>query len=182
MSQIIGVIMLVDPKHVIDQGWVTFDVGTHQDFIEKCIQPNALDFTVDLVWEIVQSSPGRLTEDDKKMKSLVKVEPEDGIFNLRHGRVYDCMSTMYVKVPVGTAAFLTIRSTLNRLGVRMNSGIYDSAFSGNLGYTLTPHAGDVQIGVGTRVGQIAFNVSAGTGEYAGGYNTKVGEHWSHKSE
>jgi deoxycytidine triphosphate deaminase len=92
------------------------------------------------------------------------------------------MSDVYVEVPAGVAAKLIIRSTLNRNGIFLTSGLYDAGFKGNLGFVLHNRAGEAYLAPGTRVGQIEFYKSDSEGLYLGGYNTKEGQHWSEKSE
>ena len=46
------------------------------------------------------------------------------------------MSDFFVTVPAGLAAFLIVRSTLNRNGIFITSGLYDQGFSNNIGFVM----------------------------------------------
>jgi deoxycytidine triphosphate deaminase len=88
------------------------------------------------------------------------------------------MSDFYVSVPEKVAGDLIIRSTLNRCGLALNSGLWDSGFKGNLGaiiYNRT--SGQFRLMPHTRVCQLKFIMSDSSGMYAGGYNREMGKHW-----
>ena len=88
---------------------------------------------------------------------------------------YDFMSDFYVEVPEGVAALLIVRSTFNRAGLFVTSGLYDSGFTGNIGAALHNNGNSVAyIGKGVRIGQIIFVASESVGSYAGGYNIELG--------
>lgn len=180
--------MIINPKVAIEQGWI-------KNVPEHCIQPNAIDFTVDRLFTIEMGHPfviiegpnGKATE--KKMRGNNELEPyalakntySTPVWYLPAG-VYDGMSDMYVDLPEGVAARLIIRSTFNRNGCLLSAGLYDSGFQGNIGFALHIN-GDTgaTVGKGTRVGQIIFEKSEDSGiMYAGGYNTADGQHWADK--
>lgn len=164
------------------------------------VQPNALDFTLDDLHMISYNSFSYLSNDKSKVihKKRDQVDLVDAAtanhtyqFSnqpLVHGEnkgwvvlpnvQYDGMSSVYVKVPEGMCAFLIGRSTLNRNGIMMYSGLYDSGFEGNIGFILYNHNGPVFIEKGTMVGQIYFVKADDAGKYAGGYNTQKGQHWT----
>jgi deoxycytidine triphosphate deaminase len=75
---------------------------------------------------------------------------------------------------------LVVRSTLNRNGLFITSGLYDSFFKGNAGFCLHNRSpGVARIAPHTRVGQIMFVKSEFSGvQYSGTYNTKQGQHWA----
>lgn len=91
---------------------------------------------------------------------------------------YDGTSNVYVEVPEGMAAFLIVRSTLNRNALRLTSGLYDSGFKGHIGFVLHNGVGETFIEQGTYVGQICFIESNNAELYTGGYNTEKGQHWT----
>lgn len=178
--------MIINPKVAIEQGWI-------KNVPEHCLQPNAIDFTLDRLFTIDVKQPFILIEGsdgkaiDKKMRSNFELVPDalakdmhsTPLWLLEEG-VYDGMSDMYVDLPEGVAARLIIRSTFNRNGCLLSSGLYDSGFKGNIGFALHIK-GQATVGKGTRVGQIIFEKSEDSGiMYAGGYNTDDGKHWSDK--
>ena len=163
--------MIISPKKAIDLGWIT-NVPSH------CIQPNAIDFTVDRVFHIDQHSCFRLVEDkhtgqtiNKVMAAQMEILPTNLIYSspssgalvfegwrLLPSSVYDIMSNMYVSLPPGIAARLIIRSTANRSGCLLSSGLYDSGFKGNCGFTLHTYT-LTELSCGVRIGQIIFEAS-----------------------
>lgn len=168
--------MLANPRKMVAAGFVKNLVD-----IEKQIQPNAIDFTVDSIQELDIMTNYMIGEGSKVMRSQSKVMPIDGYFHLDPNAAFDISSNVYVKVPEGKAAILILRSTFVRNGFVLASGLYDSGFEGNIGAVLhTPNAFG-QIEVGVRIGQIMFIDSESAGIYAGGYNTKDGQHWKDKA-
>jgi deoxycytidine triphosphate deaminase len=178
--------MFINPNIAISNGWITFPKWVTDEERAKYIQPNAIDFTMDNVQMIDKEASHtygislvRITETDKKMPQAIFVpQGEDGVFRLAPDEVYDVMSDFYVDVPVGVCAMLYLRSTFSRCGVRLSSGLYDTGFKGNIGCTLVNHGVTVTTQLRTRVGQIAFLTSDSAKEYAGGWNTANGQHWS----
>jgi len=164
--------MFISPQTAIDNNWISgiADPDTQ-------LQPNAIDFTLDTVYTIDKESTFFLTNSDKKMRGGSKLLPdENNNWTLPPNTVHDGMSAMYVDIPEGVAALLIIRSTLNRNGIFLTSGLYDSGFQGHIAYALHNRSGVTMIEKGTRVGQIIFVESASVGMYVGGYNHKLGTH------
>ncbi len=180
--------MFIDPRIVIEKGWVKGIVDE-----KKQVQPNALDFTLDEVHLISATSTFVISEAGKVMRGNSKLEPipmRDGSGNfwiLDYG-IYDCLSNVYVELPEGVAAMLVIRSTFNRNGIFLTSGLYDSGYKGHIGFALhvqSPQAyggtqlGKTKIGTGTRVGQIIFVQADSSGLYAGQYDHLLGTNAPH---
>ena len=172
--------MFINPKTAIENGWIKGIADP-----EKQIQPNAIDFTLDKLYQIASDTTFVVSEQGKQMRSNYELKaaedrrnPELSFWQLQPQSVYDGMSNMYVTVPDGVAVQLIIRSTFNRNGLFLTSGLYDSGFEGNIGFALHNRSGEAKVAVGTRVGQIIFVESDSHGKYAGGYNTEDGEHWN----
>ena len=91
---------------------------------------------------------------------------------------YDAMSSFYMDIPEGVAVDIIIRSTFNRNGVFITSGLYDTGYLGNMGFVIHNNSGYVFLAPNTRIGQIRFWESDSEGKYAGGYNTANGAHWN----
>ena len=185
--------MYKNPKAIIDDGIIT---GNFQD---GQIQPNAIDFPVDSLYKI-NKTPFYLSNDKSRRvnRSLALMDtisshdvghifqhlnPEIGRTRnsgwlLEPGCSYEGSSHIYVEVPEKMAAFLVVKSTLNKNGVFIISGLYDSGYKGHIGFTLHNPLGYSYIEVGSFVGQIVFVDSESVGLYAGSYNTEVGQHWS----
>ena len=175
--------MFINPKTAIKEGWVTGIANP-----EVQVQPNAIDFTLDHLYTIADK-PFVISEGGKSMRGGEPVEAYPGLvrpgvegaehWNLHASRVYDGMSDMYVELPEGVAAMLIIRSTFNRNGLFLTSGLYDSGYKGHLGFALHNRAtAPALIAPGTRVGQVIFVSSDSAGMYAGGWNHDAGTHHS----
>lgn len=173
--------MFINPRHAIQEGWVAFPEWMSEDFKQKCIQPNALDFTVDAIYHIMEDR-FQISESSKTMRTQYPLEPHEGNFVIGKG-CYDAMSDFYVTVPEGVAAHLITRSTFNRNGLFIQSGLYDSGFKGNCGFVIYNMGGVAHIAPHTRIGQLIFTTSEDSGKlYAGGYNTEAGQHWTQKNQ
>jgi deoxycytidine triphosphate deaminase len=173
--------MFVSPKTAIESGWVK---GWDSIDWNKYIQPNALDFSIDHLRIVTPTDPALVSETNKIMRSTSKIVPttskliDELTWKINHNVVYDGMSRFYVDIPDGVAAYLITRSTFARNGVFIQSGLYDAKFRGNIGFTVYPIGGSMEIVPGTRIGQLIFVKSDSEGGYAGQYNTENGQHWT----
>jgi deoxycytidine triphosphate deaminase len=74
-----------------------------------------------------------------------------------------------INVGEGEAGWVITRSTLNRNGLFLTSGLYDSGYHGVMAGVLHVNAGPAKIKQGTRIGQyLSFNAEA-LHSYAGDY-------------
>ena len=86
-----------------------------------------------------------------------------------------------VTIPEGYAGWVITRSTLNRNGLFITSGLYDSGYNGVMAGLLHVHHGPATIQRGSRVGQFimfeAETLSLYDGDYGVGKNhdAKYGE-------
>lgn len=169
--------MFINPTVAVEQGWITFPATMSFDAQQKCIQPNAIDFTLDHLNTIVATGPALISETGKRMREVSPLSPTDGFWDLELG-LYDFMSDFYVHLPLGVAAVLVPRSTFVRNGFTIISGLWDSGFKGNIGGVLHNKIGLARIEHRVRVGQLIFVKSEAGSIYAGGYNTDPGVHWT----
>jgi deoxycytidine triphosphate deaminase len=172
------VVMFINPKHAIDQGWIQ---GIRN--YDKQVQPNAIDFTLDTLHEVVSTGSASVSETGKTMRQLRREYPLTSHYDawlLSRGTVYDGTSEVYVEIPDGVVAVLYTRSTLARNGVFLMSGLFDTGYKGHIGFTVYPIGGDIEIRPGTRVGQIAFIQANAAGAYVGGWNHEMGTHYRSK--
>ncbi len=178
--------MYINPRDAIANGWITHPrCKTLEDWdTYNFISPNAVDFTLDELYTIHHNNIFIIREDYKQMRGGQKKLPTNDrhsgqdIWRLDPMTCYDGMSSFMCNIPDGVACELIIRSTLNRNGIFLTSGIFDSGFSGNIGFVLHNNSGSAEIAVGTRIGQIKFLTSDNDGKYTGQYNTKNGQHWA----
>lgn len=191
--------MFINPKIAIEEGWISNIKNP-----DKQIQPNAIDFTLDLLhyvggqqtaYDLINFQPMDIGDQfviDENHKTMKETSPysahDDGTGQIPYWSInphsfYDGTSDMYVKVPEGVAAMLVTRSTLIRNGLLVVSGLYDSGFEGHIGFVIHNHSQmQAKIGEGTRVGQIIFVRSDSAGVYAGQYNHGQDTHWTEKGE
>lgn len=119
---------------------------------EQDIQPNAVDIRLDKVFRIDNESTFQLSEVGKVHRGSVKVEADqDGWFNLYPGQ-YEVVMENIISVAENEAGWVITRSTLNRNGVFLTSGLYDSGYHGAMAAVMHC-SGPVRIQQGTRIGQ-----------------------------
>lgn len=171
--------MFVNPKHAIEQGLIR---GIRDE--AKQVQPNAIDFDINQLFSPTTDRPFVLNGDDKQHQKFAEQIAVDHLgqglmFTLAPGQYYDFSSSVHVKLPAGICALLIVRSTLNRNGIFLTSGLYDSGFEGTVAGTLHNRScNPAFIAPNSMIGQLMLFRAEYSGVlYAGGYNTAVGEHW-----
>ena len=179
--------MYINPHRAIQEGWVKFPEWMDEEFRQKCIQPNAIDITLDRVFELMHYESFSLSESEKKLRTTIERFPtvvtpnsmtEGEYFSISHGYV-DAMSDFFVDIPEGIAAFIIVRSTLNRNGLFVTSGLYDQGFKNKVGFMIRNQGPNAYIAPHTRVAQLVFVKAEDSGIlYNGTYNKNEGEHWS----
>lgn len=170
-------------KHVLGENSNTLLTNVQ----EGDSQPNACDLRLDKVFKI-NNDVFELGESHKQMRTTTPIETDsDGYFNLDVGS-YEVVMENKIAVGSGDAGFVITRSTLNRNGVFLTSGLYDS------GYGIDAKTGEVHYGVmagvmhvsvggvrlqrGVRVGQyLSFNA-----ETAHLYDGAYGFHKQHDTK
>lgn len=173
--------MLINPKTAIQNGWIT---GLVDEQLQ--VQPNAIDFTLDNIYTINHNNICTISEQksERQMRGgdplAVSSMTEDGRewYTLSAHESYDCLSNVYVDLPEGVACKLIIRSTFNRNGFFLTSGLYDSGYQGHIGFVLHNRSGLAHIQRHVRVGQIEFYASDSAGRYSGGWNHGQNTHWA----
>jgi len=138
------------------------------NILEGDVQPNAVDLRVAKVMRI-NNDPFIIDEERKVHRGSVEVEVnEDGYWELEPGS-YEIVMDNAVKVGVGESGFVITRSTLNRNGVYITTGLYDSGYHGMMAAALHVQRGVAYIKPGTRVGQYLCFESETLSEYDGDY-------------
>jgi|TARA_R110000787_G_scaffold214569_1_gene323771 deoxycytidine triphosphate deaminase len=143
----------------------------HISAIEKNqIQPNAVDLRIAKLFRLLPTE-FYLSNDRKQHRQQEEIHPDDnGEFFLEPNQSYqfDCLET--VTIPTGYAGWLIARSTLNRNGVFITSGLYDSGFNNIVGGTIHVRAGPAKIVNHTRIAQFIYAEAETVGMYDGDYN------------
>lgn len=118
---------------------------------EDC-QPNAMDLRLDKVFSM-NTDVFEISNDHKKHRGTVEMIPDkDGYYTLSPGH-YEVVMENIIHVGEHEAGWVITRSTLNRNGVFITSGLYDSSYRGTMAGVLHVSVGVARIKKGTRIGQ-----------------------------
>lgn len=132
-------------------------------------QPNAVDLRVKKIFTIHKASRFELGEGVKLHRRTSEELPdEDGWWNLQRG-TYEIVMENIVSIEEGYAGFVITRSTLNRNGVFITSGLYDSGYHGVMAGCLHVRVGPMKLQKGTRVGQFLLFEAETLSLYNGSY-------------
>ncbi len=116
-------------------------------------QSNAVDLRLDRVYKIKEDI-FEISNDTKKHRGTeYEIQPDrHGVFFLEPGH-YEVVMENIVHVGEGEAGWVITRSTLNRNGLFLTSGLYDSGYHGVMAGVLHVTIGAARIKKGTRIGQ-----------------------------
>jgi len=138
---------------------------------EGDVQPNAVDLRLGKVLKI-RPSTFTITEDEKTHRGSVELQVnQEGYYVLPEGH-YEVVMENIIEVGDGEAGWVITRSTLNRNGVFLTSGLYDSGYHGVMAATMHVTAGPMRIKPGTRIGQYLSFDSEALSKYEGSYGLK----------
>ncbi len=143
---------------------------------EKCIQPNAIDIRISAITRIgsnkIQLSEHYREHRDKLVEQKYLSANTDGEYwDLTRGS-YEFETDHWVKIPDGICGWIVPRSTLNRNGVFISSGLYDSGFENYIGGVMHVMTGTLQLFVNTRIGQFITTRAETNHLYDGAYNAQ----------
>jgi len=132
------------------------------------IQPNGVDLRLDKVYKILPNV-FEISNDHKKHRGSEEVLPDaEDYFTLFQGS-YEVVMENIICVGEGEAGWVITRSTLNRNGCFITSGLYDSGYNGVMAGVLHVTVGTARIKKGTRIGQyLSFDAEMSHG-YDGDY-------------
>lgn len=135
---------------------------------DEDIQPNAVDLRLDKVYKILPNI-FEISNDHKKHRGSEELFPdEDGYFTLLPGS-YEIVMENIIHVGQGEAGWVITRSTLNRNGCFITSGLYDSGYHGIMAGVLHVTVDTARIKKGTRVGQYLSFDAESLSMYDGDY-------------
>lgn len=135
------------------------------------VQPNAVDLRAGKIYKI-KGTEFLIDETTKvhRGSDIVNVS-NDGFWHLQPGS-YEIIMENTIEVADDEAGFVITRSTLNRNGVFLTSGLYDTGYKGVMAGVMHVNCGPMRIKPGTRVGQYlnwkAESVSSYDGDYGSG--------------
>lgn len=135
------------------------------------VQPNACDLRLGKVFRISQNY-FEISNEHKVHRGSVEILPnEDGYYDLVPG-TYEIVMENIITVGANEAGWVITRSTLNRNGLFITSGLYDSAYTnGSMAGVLHVTTGPARIKKGTRVGQFILFDAEMLHEYDGSYGS-----------
>lgn len=123
-------------------------------------QPNAVDLRLDKVFKI-KPNIFEISNEHKVHRGSEEIAPdENGYFTLYPG-AYEVVMENIIHVGEGEAGWVITRSTLNRNGCYITSGLYDSGYHGVMAGVLHITVDVAKIKKGTRIGQyLSFDAEA----------------------
>lgn len=138
----------------------------------KCICPNAVDLRLTQAFKI-RDYAFILDEDVRVHRGAEPVEPgPHGYLNLTPGS-YEVILGGTVTIGPDEAGFVIPRSTLNRNGVFLTSGLYDSGYKGPMAACMHVNCGEFKVKLGTRLGQFVLFKAESLKQYDGSYGYDV---------
>ena len=132
------------------------------------VQPNAIDLRIAKVFKI---RPEIFTIDEKNKKHRGSDELsvcDDGYWTLVPG-TYEVIMDNIVNVAEDEGGWVITRSTLNRNGVFITSGLYDSGYHGNMAAAIHVTTAPMRVKPGTRIGQYLCFKAEALHKYDGDY-------------
>ena len=131
-------------------------------------QPNAVDLRLGKVFKIY-NYVFEISNDHKKHRGSEEIQPfADGYYYLEPGD-YEVVMENIIHVGEGEAGWVITRSTLNRNGCFLTSGLYDTGYHGVMAAVLHVGIGTAKIKKGTRIGQYISFQAENIGSYDGDY-------------
>jgi len=132
------------------------------------VQPNAIDLRIDKLFK-VNNELFQIDETEKVHRGSTEISPSaDGWWHLETG-TYEIIMEGIVTIGQGEAGWVITRSTLNRNGIFITSGLYDTGYSGVMAGAMHVNVGSAKIKRGTRVGQFLLFKAEALKLYDGDY-------------
>ena len=158
------------------------ELNNVSDLDPKCIQMNAVDIRVSEL-RLIDDYENPYSEfhnqlfeiSDEGTVHKKKSQPlplhDEEYWVLSRG-AYEFVSPHFVTVPSGYCGYLITRSSFNRNGIFIISGLYDSGFEGYVGGTLYNLGGRIKMKHKTRLCQLVMASAETLKMYDGQYNFK----------
>jgi deoxycytidine triphosphate deaminase len=139
------------------------------EFTENQVQPNAIDLRVESL-QLITDNLFTIDEEQKQHRGSTTVRTdENGYWMLESGKRYEVIFEGIVDIGEGEAGWVITRSTLNRNGLFLTSGLYDSGYKGVMAGCLHVTSGPALIKKGTRLGQFILFDAESLSSYDGDY-------------
>lgn len=160
---------LISPKFILDQNILRLPKEVN---VGDVLQPNGIDLSISTLREIESASSPLIIGDKIKTQHKLDVEVYPsftGGYRLGPNKQYRVETGYELSLPEDMVAYIFTRSTLNRNGILVGSGLWDSGYHGPVGTTLYSFQ-DIEIHLPCRVAQIVFFKAESSHLYAGAYN------------
>lgn len=134
---------------------------------EKCICPNAVDLRLQKVLKI-QNRTFTLSEEERIHRGSEEIPLYNDWWTLAPGS-YEVIIGDTITIGPDEAGWVIPRSSLNRNGIFLTSGLYDSGYTGPMAACLHVNCGQFQVKKGTRIGQFLLFKAQAVAQYEGSY-------------
>lgn len=145
------------------------------------VQPNAIDLKVDRIFAI-NDGTFRIDENEKKHRGSKELKATHGGYWLLKPGTYEILMEGEITIGPDEAGWVITRSTLNRNGLFITSGLYDSGYQGVMAGALHVNVGEALIARGTRVAQFLLFKSESLSSYDGDYGTGKADQTMYQTE
>ena len=172
--------MILNPKTLIEKRIISFSetinieqylqqIGIDIDCI-KIYENKLFENKITLIGKEIKKTPEQL-----ELTTMQLADSGIEVFYLYKGHSYLFESSFKVEVPINMCCKgLVNRSTFNRNGVMIRSGIFDPGYQGTIGGTIYCF-NDILIEKGTRIAQFVMEECDSYSLYSGQYQGVLGE-------
>lgn len=136
---------------------------------DDSLQPNAFDFRISRVFRFKTDLFELRKDDSKTHRKQEEILPDENGFWILTSGDYNVLTDIECKISEGEAGFVIQRSSLNRNGIFLTSGLYDSGFNNTLGCVMHVN-GVFRVQRGSRIGQFILTKAETLKLYNGSYN------------
>ena len=133
-------------------------------------QPNAVDLRLGKVFKILPTL-FVISEERKQHRTTEELIPDQDGYYFLHPGSYEVVMENIITVGENEAGWVITRSSLNRNGCFLTSGLYDSGYSGVMAGVLHVAGGPTKIQKGTRIGQYLNFDAEMLSKYEGSYGS-----------
>jgi deoxycytidine triphosphate deaminase len=134
------------------------------------VQPNAIDLKIDKIFKL-NNKTFEISEKAKVHRGSELLMPgTNNSWQLPVG-IYEIIMQGEISIGPNEAGFIITRSTLNRNGLFITSGLYDSGYNGVMAGALHVTGGPAIIQRGARVGQFLLFEAESLNQYSGSYGS-----------
>lgn len=170
--------MIIDPKYILDNNIVTLPSSVTTD---QVLQPNGIDLYVNEIFELQKSydsenfiTIGDLVKTKHSAQNQLHPKIDDNnreYFTLLSNNLYKIETNYGIDIPKDMVAYIFTRSSLNRNGNLIGSGLWDSGFKGSIGTTLYTF-NNMHLVKPCKIAQIVFIKAESSYLYQGQYQSK----------